>query len=84
LISYGGYGNQFIHSTGHGIGLDVHEPPWLRTPNQQVLKRNMALTIEPGIYLNGKFGVRIEDSVIVDNGQAKNLNAFTKDLLILG
>ncbi|MGB6673139.1 MAG: aminopeptidase P family protein [Candidatus Nitrosopolaris sp.] len=84
LISYGGYGNQFIHSTGHGIGLDVHEPPWLRTPNLQVLKRNMAITIEPGIYLNGKFGVRIEDSVIVDNGQAKNLNAFTKDLLVLG
>jgi Xaa-Pro aminopeptidase len=83
VISDGGYGSQFIHSTGHGIGLDVHEPPWLRTPNQQVLKRNMAITIEPGIYLNGKFGIRIEDSVIVDNGQAKNLNAFTKDLLVL-
>lgn len=84
LISYGGYGGQFIHSTGHGIGLDVHEPPWLRTPNQQVLERNMAITIEPGIYLPGKFGIRIEDSVIVGNGHAKNLNAFTKDLLVLG
>jgi Xaa-Pro aminopeptidase len=83
LISDGGYGSQFIHSTGHGIGLDVHEPPWLRTPNRQVLERNMALTIEPGIYLQGKFGIRIEDSVIVDKGHAKNLNAFTKDLLVL-
>jgi Xaa-Pro aminopeptidase len=84
LISYRGYGNQFIHSTGHGIGLSIHESPWLRNPNQLVLKRNMAVTIEPGIYLHGKFGVRIEDSIIIDNGQAKNLNAFTKDLLVLG
>lgn len=83
LISYSGYGNQFIHSTGHGIGLNVHEPPWLRNPNQQALKRNMAVTIEPGIYLHGNFGIRIEDSIIVDNWQAKNLNTFTKDLLLL-
>ncbi|MGB8935973.1 MAG: Xaa-Pro peptidase family protein [Candidatus Nitrosopolaris sp.] len=84
LISNRGYGNQFIHSTGHGIGLSIHEPPWLRNPNQQVLRRNMAVTIEPGIYIDGKFGVRIEDSIIVNNGQAKNLNAFTKDLLVIG
>jgi Xaa-Pro aminopeptidase len=84
LISYWGYGNRFIHSTGHGIGLSIHEPPWLRTANQQVLKRNMAITIEPGIYLDGDFGIRIEDSIIVDNWQAKNLNTFTKDLLVLG
>ena len=83
VISDGGYGSQFIHSTGHGIGLDVHEPPWLRTPNGQVLERNMAITIEPGIYLQGKFGIRIEDSMIVDNAHARNLNAFTKDLLVL-
>jgi Xaa-Pro aminopeptidase len=83
-ISNRGYGNQFTHSTGHGIGLSIHEPPWLRNPNQQVLKRNMAVTIEPGIYMDGRFGVRIEDSIIVNNGQAKNLNGFTKDLLVLG
>jgi Xaa-Pro aminopeptidase/Xaa-Pro dipeptidase len=84
LISNRGYGNQFIHSTGHGIGLSIHEPPWLRNPNQLVLRRNMTVTIEPGIYIDGKFGVRIEDSIIVNNGQAKNLNGFTKDLLVLG
>ena len=84
LISNLGYGNQFTHSTGHGIGLSIHEPPWLRNPNQQVLRRNMAVTIEPGIYIDGKFGVRIEDSIIVDNKQAKILNGFTKDLLALG
>jgi Xaa-Pro aminopeptidase/Xaa-Pro dipeptidase len=83
LISNLGYGNQFTHSTGHGVGLSIHEPPWLRNPNQKVLRRNMAVTIEPGIYIDGKFGVRIEDSIIVNNGQAKNLNGFTKDLLVL-
>ncbi len=84
LISNLGYGNQFTHSTGHGIGLSIHEPPWLRNPNQQVLRSNMSVTIEPGIYIDGKFGVRIEDSIIVNNRQAKNLNGFTKDLLVLG
>lgn len=84
LISCLGYGNQFIHSSGHGIGLNIHEPPWLRNQNRQVLKKNMAITIEPGVYIQGRFGVRIEDSVIVENGRAKNLNSFTKDLLTLG
>ena len=87
VIEKSGYAKYFIHSTGHGIGLEVHEPPWLRIKNQEVLKTNMAITIEPGIYIKDKFGVRIEDSVIVnanDNGSIMNLNAFTKDLLVLG
>ena len=87
VIGKSSYAKYFIHSTGHGIGLEVHEPPWLRIKNQEVLKTNMAITIEPGIYIKDKFGVRIEDSVIVntnDNGSIMNLNAFTKDLLILG
>ena len=80
------YDRYFIHSTGHGIGLEVHEPPWLWSGNSEVLKTNMAITIEPGIYLNGKFGVRIEDSVIINannNGRVRDLNTFTKDLIIL-
>ena len=86
VIEKSGYAKYFIHSTGHGIGLDVHEPPWLRIKNQEVLKTNMAITIEPGIYLRDKFGVRIEDSIIVnayDNGNVMNLNTFTKDLIVL-
>ena len=86
MIEKSGYAKSFIHSTGHGIGLEVHEPPWLRIKNQEVLKTNMTITIEPGIYINDKFGVRIEDSVIVkthDNGSIMNLNAFTKELLAL-
>ncbi|HEX2557888.1 MAG TPA: M24 family metallopeptidase, partial [Nitrososphaera sp.] len=83
LIRNQGYEKQFIHSTGHGIGLDVHEPPWLRMNNSEVLKPNMAVTVEPGIYLENKFGVRIEDSIIVTNGKPRVLNRFTKDLIVL-
>ncbi|SRR5579884_158451 len=83
LIEEKGYGAKFIHSTGHGIGLDVHEPPWLRVKSNEVLRKGMTVTIEPGIYLEGKFGVRIEDSIIVDNKRPTVLNRFTKDLVII-
>jgi Xaa-Pro aminopeptidase/Xaa-Pro dipeptidase len=83
LISERGYEKLFIHSTGHGIGLDVHEPPWLRTKNGEVLRPNMAVTVEPGIYIENKFGVRIEDSIIVGSGRPRVLNSFTKDLIVL-
>jgi Xaa-Pro aminopeptidase len=83
LIADRGYEKLFIHSTGHGIGLDVHEPPWLRMKNTELLKPNMAVTVEPGIYVENKFGVRIEDSIIVNNVTPQVLNRFTKDLVIL-
>jgi Xaa-Pro aminopeptidase len=82
-INQAGFNERFVHSTGHGIGLDIHEPPWLRSRNRQKLKNNMSITIEPGIYLPGKFGVRIEDSVIV-SGEVQNLCKFTKELVITG
>ncbi len=80
FIDRRGFGDKFIHSTGHGIGLEVHEPPWLRNPNKQILRRNMVVTVEPGIYKIGKFGIRIEDCILVNEG---GLNSFTKDLLVL-
>lgn len=83
-ISEQGYEKQFIHSTGHGIGLDVHEPPWIRMKNPEELKSNMAVTVEPGIYVENKFGVRIEDSIIVDGKRPKLLNRFPKELITLG
>lgn len=64
-ISDAGYGQYFIHGTGHGIGLEIHEFPRLNTTFEAVLRAGMAVTVEPGIYLSGKFGVRIEDSVLV-------------------
>jgi Xaa-Pro aminopeptidase len=84
------FGDQFIHSTGHGIGLEVHEPPWIRPNFKSKIRENMTITIEPGIYIENKFGVRIEDSVLItkkrnrDNGfDYINLHSFEKELLIL-
>lgn len=82
LIEREGYGKYFIHSTGHGIGLEVHEPPWIRMKSDEILSRNTTVTVEPGIYIAKKFGVRIEDSIVVDR-KAKVLNRYSKELLVL-
>ncbi|TSA17875.1 MAG: aminopeptidase P family protein [Nitrosopumilales archaeon] len=82
IISKKGYGKYFIHSTGHGIGLEVHELPCLSPLSKTNLEKNMAITVEPGIYLPNKFGVRIEDSIIVSN-KADVMHKFTKDLIII-
>ena len=84
LIAQQGYEKLFIHSTGHGIGLDVHEPPWLKMKSEEGLRANMSVTVEPGLYLDNRFGVRIEDSIIVRDGKPEVLNRFTRDLLELG
>ena len=65
VIEKAGYGKYFIHSTGHGVGLDIHEEPFISSKSQTTLEENMIFTIEPGIYLPGEFGVRIEDMVHV-------------------
>ena len=85
-ISQNGFANEFNHSTGHGIGLDVHEPPWIRSNNEELLINNMTITIEPGIYFESKYGVRIEDSIIIDSNKKTgiiNFNKFDKDLIII-
>ncbi len=74
------FGNYFVHSTGHGIGLEVHEPPTLSSKSTTKLEKNMAITIEPGIYIPRKFGIRIEDSLIVNN-RPIIMHKFTKDLI---
>lgn len=76
------YGQYFIHSTGHGIGLEVHELPTISQKSQTILQKNMAITVEPGIYIPKKFGVRIEDSVIVKD-KPMVLHKFTKELIII-
>ncbi len=68
VIDKAGYGKYFIHSTGHGVGLDIHELPVISKRDETILKENMVFTIEPGIYLPGEFGVRIEDMVMIKNG----------------
>jgi D-alanyl-D-alanine dipeptidase len=75
VIDEAGYGKYFIHRTGHGIGLDGHEHPYLVRGNREPLEPGMAFSIEPGIYLPGRFGVRIEDiAVIDDDGSVRPLN----------
>ena len=81
-IDTNNYGKYFIHSTGHGIGLDVHELPTISYRSKTKLSKNMAITVEPGIYIPKKFGVRIEDSLIV-NQKPIILHKFTKELLNL-
>ncbi len=76
------YGQYFIHSTGHGIGLEVHEFPTISQKSQTILQKDMAITVEPGIYIPKKFGVRIEDSVVVKD-KPMVLHKFTKDLVII-
>ena len=73
VITEYGYGDAFIHSTGHGVGLEIHEKPNLAKRDEANLEKGMVITVEPGIYLEGEFGVRIEDMVLVKN-QASVLN----------
>ena len=81
-IESSGYGEYFIHRTGHGIGLEVHEPPFIKTGNTGLLKSGMVFTIEPGIYLPGEFGVRIEDNIIVTREGYVNLAKLPKSMHI--
>lgn len=73
VIEEYGYGDYFLHSTGHGVGLEVHEGPSLSSNETIKLEKNMIVTVEPGIYIKGEFGVRIEDMVLIKN-KAKVLN----------
>ncbi len=83
VIKSAGYEEYFIHSTGHGVGLFIHEEPTASKRSDTVLKENMTLTIEPGIYIPGRFGVRIEDLTVVKKGGCEDLNKVTKELIII-
>lgn len=82
-ITAAGYGPQFLHRLGHGIGLDGHEPPYMVAGDKTALDVGMTFSIEPGIYLAGKFGVRIEDIAVVTENGAERLNTSTHELKIL-
>lgn len=81
IIEEAGYGQYFIHRTGHGIGLDVHEDPYIVEGNDLVLEPGMAFSIEPGIYIAGEFGMRIEDIVVVTDSGVENLNRSLRGLI---
>lgn len=77
-----GYAKHYIHSTGHGVGLEVHEPPRLAKGSEDVLKPGMIVTVEPGVYVRGLGGVRIEDLVLITGSGIEVLSSFEKDLLV--
>jgi Xaa-Pro aminopeptidase len=76
-----GLGKYFTHSTGHGLGLEIHEPPRVAASQTELLRPGMVITIEPGVYLPGKFGVRIEDTVVVTQTGCEILTTCSKELL---
>jgi Xaa-Pro aminopeptidase len=83
VITDGGYGEYFIHRTGHGIGLDTHEAPYLVEGNDLPLVAGMAFSVEPGIYLPGRCGARIEDIVVCTEDGVRSLNGGPRELVVL-
>jgi Xaa-Pro aminopeptidase len=82
-ITAAGLGERFIHRTGHGIGLDVHEDPYIVGGNARPLEPGMAFSVEPGVYLDGEWGARIEDIVVVTDSGCERLNTRSRDLVVL-
>ena len=80
-IDAAGFGDAFGHGLGHGVGLLVHESPRLARESRDTLQERMVVTVEPGIYLSGRGGIRIEDLVVVRDGEPEVLTSFTKDLI---
>ena len=83
VISKAGYGENFLHRTGHGIGLNAHEEPFISSVSSTVLQAGMTHTVEPGIYLTGKGGIRIEDNIVITSDGAETLTSLPREIQII-
>lgn len=84
VISQAGYGEYFVHRTGHGMGIEIHEPPYLTSVSETVLEAGMVFSIEPGIYIPGRFGIRLEDIVILREDGPEIFSELPRDLRYIG
>ncbi|MBW6419012.1 Xaa-Pro peptidase family protein [Celeribacter sp. PS-C1] len=84
VITAAGYGDRFLHRTGHGLGVDIHEPPYIAANSDVVLKEGNVFSIEPGIYLDGKFGIRLEEIVILREDGAEIFSEMPRDMVHVG
>ena len=84
VIEKAGYGKYFTHRTGHGIGMEGHEAPYMRGDNMQILEPGMAYTVEPGIYLTNRNGVRIEDNIVITESGAESLSDMPREIRTVG
>ena len=84
VIESASYGIYFTHRTGHGIGMEAHEEPYMRSDNMQVLEPGMTYTVEPGIYLPGRNGVRVEDNVVVTETGSESLSDLSREMRVVG
>ena len=83
IIAREGYGENFGHGLGHGVGLEIHEEPRLSMAGVKLMKNGMVVTVEPGIYIDGLGGVRIEDMVVVKDNEPVILTSSTKELIVI-
>jgi Xaa-Pro aminopeptidase len=79
VIDKSGHGREFFHRTGHGLGLEIHEGPYIVTGGREILRNGMYFTVEPGVYLRGKLGVRIEDDVLISSGIGEEVTKGPKE-----
>lgn len=81
-LEQAGYGQYFVHRTGHGLGMELHEPPWITSESDTQLEPGMVFSIEPGVYLPGKFGIRIEDIVVVTQQGCRRLTGLDQAMIV--
>jgi Xaa-Pro dipeptidase len=83
VLTDAGWGDYFIHRTGHGIGMEAHEEPYMVSGNQLPIAHGHAFSVEPGIYVSGRWGMRLEDIVVATDAGPQRMNAAVRDLIVL-